>query len=97
MIKNLFYIFFFQSHPNIVQLYEVIDDAAADKLYLVMEFMKKGAVLSKSYFKYEEKSSKEDLNFDTLLQNQELQEKKTLTCKKAQKYFRDFLLGLDYR
>ena len=75
----------------------MIDDADTDKLYLVMEFMKKGAILSKSYFKYEEKTLQEDLNFDAMMQKNELQDKKTLTYEKAQKYFRDFLLGLDYR
>jgi len=79
-----------------VKLFEVIDDSEADKLYLVMEYMKKGAILSKTYFKYEEKMLK-DLNFDAMMQNQELQDNKTLTYEKAQKYFRDFLLGLDYR
>ena len=79
-----------------MKLFEVIDDSEADKLYLVMEYMKKGAILSKTYFKYEEKMLK-DLNFDAMMQNQELQDNKTLTYEKAQKYFRDFLLGLDYR
>ncbi len=32
------------SHKNIVKLFEVIDDETQDKLYLVMEYMKKGAI-----------------------------------------------------
>lgn len=40
-------------HPNIVTLYEVIDDPDNDKLYLIMEFVKKGAVNSKAYWKDE--------------------------------------------
>ena len=58
--------------------------------------MKKGAILSKNYFKYEEKNLQADLNFDAMIQKQELEEHKSLTYEKAQKYFRDFLLGLDY-
>lgn len=63
-----------------------------------MEFMKKGAILSKNYFKYEEKTynENEDIGFNSMVQQQELQERKTLTYEKAKKYFRDFLLGLDY-
>ena len=37
------------NHPNIIKLYEVIDDPTNDKLYLVMDYMKKGSVLSKQY------------------------------------------------
>lgn len=38
------------SHPNVVQLYEVIDDSDHQKLYLVMEYVGKGAILSKGFF-----------------------------------------------
>lgn len=60
-----------------------------------MEFMKKGAILSKTYFKYEEKN--DEVGFNSMLEKHELQDKKTLTYEKAKKYFRDFLLGLDFR
>ena len=79
-----------------MKLFEVIDDEGADKLYLVMEYMKKGAILSKSYFKFEQTGNKEDIGFNEALQLQEQEEKKTLTFDKAKQYFRDFLLGLDY-
>lgn len=59
-----------------------------------MEFMKKGAILSKTYFKYEEKN--DEVGFNSMLEKHELQDKKTLTYEKAKKYFRDFLLGLDF-
>lgn len=34
-------------HENIVKLYEVLDDPSVDKLYIVMEYVKNGTVLSK--------------------------------------------------
>ena len=38
------------NHQNIVKLYEVIDDPNAEKLYLVMEYVHRGAVMSKQYW-----------------------------------------------
>jgi [calcium/calmodulin-dependent protein kinase] kinase len=32
-------------HPNIVQLYEVIDDPSCHKLYIVMDFIRNGSIL----------------------------------------------------
>jgi [calcium/calmodulin-dependent protein kinase] kinase len=32
-------------HPNIVSLYEVLDDPSEDSLYMVMEMCKKGVVM----------------------------------------------------
>jgi [calcium/calmodulin-dependent protein kinase] kinase len=37
------------SHPNIVQLFEVIDDPNEDKLYMVMEYMERGSIQSKCF------------------------------------------------
>eukprot|EP00004_Rigifila_ramosa_P005385 TRINITY_DN1589_c0_g1_i1.p1 TRINITY_DN1589_c0_g1~~TRINITY_DN1589_c0_g1_i1.p1 ORF type:complete len:578 (-),score=101.71 TRINITY_DN1589_c0_g1_i1:58-1791(-) len=36
------------NHPNVVTLFEVIDDHDSDKLYLVFEFVEKGAVMKSS-------------------------------------------------
>lgn len=37
-------------HKHIVRLLEVIEDAEANKLYLIMEYMNRGAILSSHYF-----------------------------------------------
>jgi len=34
------------SHPNLVQLYEVIDDAEDDKLFMILEYVPLGEVMS---------------------------------------------------
>lgn len=34
-------------HPNIIQLYEVINDEEDDYIYLVMEYLSGGSILSK--------------------------------------------------
>ena len=33
-------------HPNVVSLHEVIDDPASDALFIVMEYVSRGAVMS---------------------------------------------------
>ena len=38
-------------HPNIVKLHEIIDDAEGGKIYLVMDYLERGALMSKTYFK----------------------------------------------
>lgn len=38
-------------HPNIVKLHEVIEDSESNKLYIVMDFMERGSILSSHYFK----------------------------------------------
>lgn len=40
-------------HPNLVKLYEVIDDPEDEKIYMVMEYMQKGAIMSNTYWKSE--------------------------------------------
>lgn len=40
-------------HQNVVKLYEVIDDPEESKLYLIMDYVKKGAIGSKQYWKSE--------------------------------------------
>ena len=80
------------NHPNIVNLFEVIDDPVADKLYLLMELVEKGAILSEHYCQKEK---------GTLIEKEvELQtgtaELKILNEEKARRYFRHLVLGIDY-
>ena len=71
-------------HPNCVKLIEVIDDPDNDKLYIIMELVKKGAIGSRTYWKNENVF----LNEDEPLPLIELD--------RIRKYARDFLMGLDY-
>jgi [calcium/calmodulin-dependent protein kinase] kinase len=83
------------AHPNICKLYEIIDDPEDDKLYLVMEFVKKGSLNSKSYWDSEFHTKGQEV----LLVNPAPEKEKklrVLPLKKLKKYCRDFLLGLDY-
>ena len=78
-------------HPNIVRLVEVIDDPNHNKLYIAMEFVKKGAVFSKSYWKYE--AAKKQDGSDEEETGRKLNK---LSEEKAKKYFRHLILALDY-
>jgi calcium/calmodulin-dependent protein kinase kinase 2 len=62
----------------------VIDDENEAKIYLVMDLLKKGSVNSKSYWKIEKDKAYNE------------EEKYLISETKIKKYFRDFLLGLDY-
>lgn len=71
-----------------MQLYEVIDDPEKDKLYLVMEFMEKGSILSKGFFKKLK-------NTESILD--EIDDKHSqLTEEQCRHYFADFIKGLYY-
>jgi len=78
-------------HPNIVRLFEVIDDPNNDNLYLTMEYIKKGSVLSRTFWKYEHKAQGTNYTDSSdNIRNLRLGE------EKAKKYFRHLLLALDY-
>jgi len=77
-------------HPNVVKLYEVIDDPNNDKLYLVMEYIKRGAVMSRNYWRQSTKSK--DIGNENGIGNKNF----TLSEEKAKKYFRHLALSLDY-
>ena len=87
-------------HPNIVRLFEVIDDPNADKIYLVMEFVQRGAVMSKQYWKTEKTktitNAEEHTNEDSIEEEDSEFHGRTLSEQKARKYFRDLILGLDF-
>ena len=71
-------------HENIVKLFEVIDDPENDKLYLIMELVKKGALGSKTYWKSENLILEED------------SPSPCISLERLRKYLRDFLVGLHY-
>ncbi|ODV65112.1 Pkinase-domain-containing protein, partial [Hyphopichia burtonii NRRL Y-1933] len=58
-------------HPNVVQLYQVIDDLKYDKILLVLEYCKYGEVDWKNYNHYHEKHNKngEGLTLNKLLRD----------------------------
>ena len=35
------------NHPNVVNLLEVLDDPAVDKLYIIMEYVEHGSLMKK--------------------------------------------------
>lgn len=73
-------------HPNIVKLHEVIQDNSKDKVYLVMDWVKKGAVMSKDYWKNELGTRR--LKDVDIPQN--------LSIEKARKYFQGLVSGIYY-
>lgn len=44
-------------HPHLVKLHEVIDDPDDEKIYMVMEYMPKGSIMSTIYWKTELRES----------------------------------------
>lgn len=40
-------------HPHLVKLFEVIDDPDDKKIYMVMEYMQKGSIMSNTYWRKE--------------------------------------------
>ncbi len=76
-------------HPNVVQLFEVIDDSYRDKLYLVMEFASKGPIMSKKFWKeYRKENGLPEDDPDNKFPS--------LTPVQTRKYFKDLIRGLDY-
>lgn len=73
------------AHPNICRLHEVIDDPKADKLYLVMDFIEKGAIGSKSYWSNESKYNK-----------RKIIDKSKISTDRLKKYIADCIKGLYY-
>jgi serine/threonine protein kinase len=67
-----------------VKLYEVIEDEESGVVYLVMELVKKGAVLSKRYWRYENFTSGQ-AGHGTYL-----------SAQKAKHYFRQLVQAVHY-
>lgn len=74
-------------HQNVVKLVEVIDDPEERKLYLIMEYVKKGSIGSKQYWKSQ----------GQVIDYEKGEQPPSIPLEKLRSYLRDFLLGLDYR
>ncbi|KAL4446517.1 hypothetical protein ABPG74_001258 [Tetrahymena malaccensis] len=91
-------------HPNLVKLYEVIDDPEDDKIYMVMEFVQKGSIMSNTFWKKELQQNDPDQyekifgGEDDIAHNKKKQEMipKKLSEEKCKKYFQQFALAIDY-
>lgn len=75
-------------HPYLIKLKEALEDETSRKIYLVMDYCSKGALLSEDYWKAHHES--ENLVLDE-------QASKVLTYKRARKYFVQIAVGLNYR
>ena len=87
-------------HPNVVRITEVIDDNEKKKIYILMEFCKKGPLLSKGYYKadfLEHNPEMHDKIFDSKgnIKDKDLLPK-DIPVEKARKYMRQMTLALDY-
>lgn len=72
------------SHPHIVMLREVMEDAEAGKVHLIMDFVKQGAVLSSRYWEMQRRAGVKVSNDNKI------------EIETARKYFRQLTLAMDY-
>jgi hypothetical protein len=80
------------AHKHIVRLHEVLEDEESDKIYLILDFCSKGAVLSSSFWKAEEAyqgMNKREKQFLFGLNN-------CLPIEKAVKYMRQSAGAIEY-
>lgn len=80
-------------HPNIVKLYEALEDGNSRKIYLVMEHCSKSSLLSKDYWRAQEQNKNNFLAEDRV----EGLDDKRLSFYQAKLYFVHVARGLNYR
>lgn len=79
-------------HPNIVKLYEALEDENSKKIYLVMEYCSKSALLTQGYWKAKDQGKN---NF--LVEDQsDVESRQRLTLYQAKSYFVQIVKGLNY-
>ena len=81
-------------HPNLVRLKEALEDEVSKKIYLVMEYCSRGAILSNTFW-LNHKSQKNNL-LEEVSQDKPKDENR-LTLYQAKRYLIHILQGLDYR
>lgn len=81
-------------HPNIVKLSETLEDEQTKKIYMVMEYCSKGAVLSAEYWKAQKNSVNNWLEEES---PEHYNIPRRLSPYQARKYFIDIIQGLHYR
>jgi len=90
IIKNEIEIMTNIKHRHILNLYEGLEDEVSQKIYLVLEYCSKGALLSDHYWKAEDANQQTDTN---LLLNFT----RSLSLEKARHYFRQTAEAINYR
>jgi len=82
-------------HPNIVRLYQIIDNPDDNNFYFIMELVGKEGMAASQYFTKGKKSSiqedREDIELST-----DVFGLKNISQEKARHYMRDLLLATDY-
>lgn len=79
-------------HRNIVRLHEALEDEKSKKIFLVMEYCSRGALLSSDYWKAYKHSENNLLGEET----NDVLKSKRLPLARAKRYLRDVARGLDY-
>lgn len=80
-------------HPNIVKLYEALEDENSKKIYLVMEYCSKSALLTPTFWKAHDQGKN---NFLIEMQTESDEKKNRLTLYQAKSYFIQIVKGLNY-
>jgi len=91
LIKNEISIMKELRHDNIVKLHEALEDEASQKIYLVMDYCSRGALLSDQYWRTEAVGKGKEMK--TMLLNFN----KGVGYSKAKEYIRQAAEALFYR
>ena len=81
------------NHPNVIKLFEALEDENSKKIYLVMEYCSKGALMSTDYWKAVKEQSNRLLE-DELIESPRI--KKSIKLSHAKNYLYQIVEGLHY-